>query len=90
MSFARRLIEAAETVRELNARTGSGDKASWSAADLDHCAGDFAAEEHTEGRCRVCGATVVPNDKCNISLHRDGTGLWCPASGQAFSQAVIA
>lgn len=89
MSLAERLVRAAETVEELNARTDSGDRAAWTASDLQHVAGSFAAEEHLEGSCPVCLKTVCANDMGNIALHTDTFGRTCVACGEPFHIAVV-
>ena len=89
-SFAFRLIQASETLAELNARTGSGPKAAWTVQDLEHVAGSFAAEEDLEGCCPVCRNTVMASDIGNIIIHNDTFGRTCVASGLPFGAAVSA
>jgi hypothetical protein len=86
--FAVALARCADTLEVLNARTDSGDKAAWTVADVQHSAGSFAAEDHTEGKCPVCRETVLASDIGNIVLHRDPLGRTCIASGYAFYVAV--
>ena len=86
--MASRCVVAADTIREVNARTDSGPNAAWTAADLDHMAGSFAAEDHDEGVCPVCRKPVMANDIGCIGLHRDTFSRTCVASGQPFAVAV--
>jgi hypothetical protein len=87
-SFAHRLLEAANTVEELNHRTGSGRAASWTYQDLRHVAGSFAAEEHIDGSCPACRKRVLANDVGRICLHTDTAGKTCVASGLEFYTAL--
>ena len=89
-SFIFRLVQARETLAELNARTGSGPKAAWTVQDLEHSAGSFAGEENVEGCCPVCRNTVLASDIGNIIIHRDTFGKTCVASGLPFFAAVTA
>ena len=86
--FAVQLARAADTLEILNARTDSGHNAAWTVEDVQHSAGSFAAEDHTEGSCPVCRETVLANDIGNITLHRDPMGRTCIASGFPFYVAV--
>lgn len=89
MSFAAELATAAEVLRQLNARTDSGPKASWTADDLDHAVGSFAAEDHTDGICPACNLRVLANELGCVCLHADKLGKTCVGSGLPFYTAVV-
>jgi hypothetical protein len=86
--MAHRLIQAADTLEELNARTDSGERAAWTVNDLRHMAGSVAAEDHTDGICPACLTRVLANEFGNICLHADTVGKTCTASGLSFHLAV--
>ena len=90
-SLAKRLRDAADTLEEASARTGSRHPASmsWTAVDCRIESSMFAAEDHTAALCPACRQTVVSNDRGCIALHDDRIGKVCVASGQPFLTAEV-
>ena len=90
--MAKRLRDAADTLEEASARTGSRHptRMSWSALDCRTESSMFAAEDHTVALCPACRQEVQCNERGCIGLHDDRIKKVCVASGQPFLTAEVA